>query len=61
MVKNDPFQPVRKAIDLDLQFLEEVEKLEVSSLGEDMRDFLFSQFRKTIGKLGNILLTYDKK
>lgn len=53
--QNESFKAVKKALDLNCLFLEEVLALDFPSLQPDAKDLLFSQFKITIGRLGNII------
>lgn len=54
--KSDSFEIISEALNLNVQFVEELNILDLKSLSPEARDFLFSQLKKTIGILGRIVL-----
>lgn len=58
--QSDPFFEVKKALDLNVKLVEEITSLNLDKLHEDARDMLLSQTRQTVGKLGRILVQYNK-
>ncbi len=53
--EKDSFKQIEEALDLNIQFVEELNILDIKSLTPESRDFLFSQLKKTIGILGNLI------
>lgn len=49
------FDLTDKIIRSNTALLEEIEKVDYKNLSKDEKDFLFSQYRKTVGKLVIIL------
>lgn len=54
------FESVQKAIELNLALLEELMGLDYSLIEADEKDFLFSQLKKTVGRIASIIVKYDK-
>lgn len=48
-------------MNLNLELLEESNKFRYENLHKDARDYLFSQFKKTVATLGKILIDYGKQ
>lgn len=57
----EEFDKVEKVIDINCLLLEELGKVDVDKLIPNARDFLFSQLKKTVGILGQLLMKYDKQ
>lgn len=59
MTQDDPFQQVKKTVGLSIELLEEVNILDFTKMPEDVKDFVLSQIKKTIGKLGNLVIKHE--
>ncbi len=58
--RKEEFDKVSCVVDLNCDLLAELTKIDLDSLIVDARDFMLSQFKKTVGILGNIIEKYDK-
>ncbi len=56
MEKNNSFDKVKALVEANLNLLEEVARLNLSSLDKDCRDFTLSQLKRTIGILGKLVI-----
>lgn len=55
------FDKVKQAVEINCCLLEELAKLDIEHLIPQVRDYLFSQLKKTVGTLANILNKYEDK
>ena len=62
MQKQEPqFDQVQDVLDHGIIFLESLMELKIDELGDDPRDFLLSDLKKTIGMLSAIVQKYDPR
>lgn len=53
---DDSFKQIEEVLDLNVQFVEELNILDIKELSPEARAFLFSQLRRTIGILGHVVV-----
>ena len=58
-MKRTDFIVVERSIELSVLLIEEVDKLNIEEMNPDVRDFLLSQLKRTIGKVSNFVLKHD--
>ena len=56
-----PFNEVQELVDLSLQLMEEVKRIEKASYEEDALAFLMSQLRRTMTVVGSRVIIYEQQ